>query len=179
MDPIMFATEEKNQQFQICLQSVLSDPYIIGVRNENGSVRRVSLFNKTAGNPGISITTPLQDFTYEELCFLFLKQIGLGLMVVRIIKCKNASDIMAHMKFDFTDKDGRREIIISPIYMYEDPMQFEELMFQPIDITMGALTYINFNLPEGAEIEIMLFQKNPDYRVPVMVELVRNKDFGS
>lgn len=164
MDPIVFAIEEKNIEFQTNLKRVYANPYIIRVRNENGGVQLISLFNKTYCHPGISITCPLARLTYEELCFLFLQPVSLGLIVVRIIESMANPDIMGFMKFDFVDKDGRSEISVKPIYMYEDVREFEEVMYRPIDVLIKPLTYINFSLPQGAEIEIMLFEKDPAYK---------------
>ncbi len=159
MDAIVFATEEKNEEFKNCLQSVLPKPYVIGIKNENCGVQPVSLFNKKYVNPGIAITLHAADVTYGELCFHFLQPIHLGLIAVRIIACENEKDIMGFMKFDFHDKDVCRGDAHSPIILYEDPDKFEPLLFSAIDIVVKPLTYINFSLPKDAEIELMLFEK--------------------
>lgn len=178
MEPIMFASPEKNQEFQKCLEGVLSEPYIILVRNENGKVQPVSLFNKSYSNPGIAINSPLSNLTYEELCFLFLQPVSIGLLVVRILQCENQEAIMAHMRFDFLDKDGRHTMSHNPVLLCEDPDQYEPVMFLPIDIVIKPLTYINFNLPKGAEIELMLFPKRP-VPEPEVVHQGENSGFGS
>lgn len=156
MDPMVFATKEKNDEFQKIFETVFPDPHIIGIRNENGGVQNVSLFSKTFSNPGIAIYSLVPHLTYQELCFYFLKPVKLGLIAVRITKCESR-DIMGFMKFDFIEKDRRGESH-NPINMCEDPETFEEMLFQPFDIITSPLTYINFALPRGAEIELMLFE---------------------
>lgn len=159
METIVFACEQKNEEFNERLKSVFGEPYVLGIKNENCGVQPVSLFNKRYVNPGIVITSYAPDITYDELCYHFLQQIPLGLIAVRIVKCENEKDIMSFMKFDFHDKDVCRGSAHSPIILFDDPDKFEPVMFAPIDIVIKPLTYINFSLPRGAEIELMLYQK--------------------
>lgn len=158
METIVFTTEEKNEKFKKCLEGVFPEPFIVEVRNENCGVQLVSLFNIDYYNPGVTINTPFPKLSYPELCRLFHHSVTIGLFAVRILQ-PHDKEIMSFMRFDFTDNNGRNKISHEWIHLYDDPEIFEPVMFQPMDITFKPLTHINFDLPRGAEIEIMLFEK--------------------
>lgn len=160
MEATMFA-KEQNEEFQNYLTTVEPQPYVIDIVNETGCVQPVSLLDKRYGNPGIVITPPL-DLTYQELCDYFLQPITIGMIAVDIV-AYDREDIVSFMKFDFYRKDPGK-VSHNPIILYDDPEKFVRFLFRPVELLIKPLTYINFSLPKGAEIQLMLY---------------RQKDFGN
>lgn len=161
MEDIVF-TKEQKREYQRCLQKVFPSPYIICVRNENGNLRHVNLFDNKYYDAQVSLNSGTPGVSYTDVCMAFFNKVEIGMFLVKIIEptLPDNLEILTYMKFEFKRKDARGNCTMMPLDLYDDPLlPPQPILFKAIDFQMDNLSSLNFSLPPKAELELHLFQK--------------------